>query len=251
MKISESFAEIIGMTLGDGCISVTKRYCEFALLGDRNEEREYYENYVIPLLNKELFVPLLNKQLFGKEYKKSGVFGVYCFRKEVVDKFLEAGLKSGSKLHAQIPESILKDQKLTYAFLRGIFDTDGSLYFNKNYSTKIENRIHNRPRLKLEITSLSIIKQVFEVLKLEGYSPYLKPPYKGKRDTNPLQAIILQKKKDVERFLIEIGLRSIKHLTKWAIYQKCGFCPPKTTIKERKAILENHQNVYKTLLDSN
>jgi hypothetical protein len=239
MKTSSKLAEIIGISLGDGCISITKNYHEYAVLGDRIEERSYYDSHVLPLLNKNLFKPLIGKEVPGKEYLKSGVYGFYLFNKKVVDYLLSLGLNSGSKLNAKIPSFILKDKKNQNYFLRGLFDTDGTIYFNKNYSVKLENRKHNQPRIKLGITSRHIAEKTKEILISKGYNPYWQPPYLGKKDKNPIYTVMIRKREDFYRYVKEIGFKSPKHLTKLELFQKQGFCPPYTTIKQREWLLRN------------
>jgi len=237
MVISKDLAKLIGIQLGDGCISITDRYHECAISGDINEEKEYYDEIIIPLYNKLVFYPILNKKLNAKEYKKNGTYGILVFNRQVVEFFLNKEIKSGSKLDAEVPSFIIKNKRLWIPFLRGLFDTDGSIYFNKNYAVKESKRKHNRPRIKLGMTSKKIIFQVNFMLKKLGFNTYLKPPYKGKRDKNPVYSIMIQRKEDIQKFINKIGFESTKHKTKWEIFQKLGYCPPKTTLKERYKLL--------------
>ena len=41
MKIDEDLAELIGIHIGDGCISKNNRYSEYYLGGDLKEEKKY------------------------------------------------------------------------------------------------------------------------------------------------------------------------------------------------------------------
>ncbi|MFH1445685.1 MAG: hypothetical protein ABIF08_04395 [Nanoarchaeota archaeon] len=63
-------------------------------------------------------------------------------------------------------------------------------------------------------------------------------PYKGKRDKNTLHELIVYRKNDVDRWINEISFNNPKHKTKIAVWKKLGYCPPKTTILERKSILK-------------
>ncbi len=237
MEISLELAKLIGIHMGDGCISVTDKYSEYALSGDITEEVEYYDNYIVPLYNKLIFQPLIRKNIFPKRYEKNSSYGFFVFNKTVVDFFLKLGLKKGSKLDMEIPFEIRNNPKLWPYFLRGIFDTDGTLYFNKNYSVKKQNQRHNQARIRLGLTSKKVIEQIYSMLTKLDFHPYLKPAYKGKRDLNPIYSIMIQRKGEVIRFINEIGFDSIKHLTKWQIYQKCSYCPPHTTLAQRYELL--------------
>jgi len=59
---SEEQFELIGMYVGDGCISINNRYSEYALFGDIREEMEYYKSHVIPLFNRTIMVSILNRK---------------------------------------------------------------------------------------------------------------------------------------------------------------------------------------------
>ncbi|MBN2421430.1 hypothetical protein JXB27_04090 [Candidatus Woesearchaeota archaeon] len=235
MEIDEKLAELIGITIGDGCISITKRYSEYAVSGDVNEEREYYDSHVIPLMKEVLARKIPDVKICGKEYSKTGVYGVYIFDKRVTDFFIEYGLKSGKKTFVEIPKSILENKKTHIPFLRGLFDTDGSIFFQKSNSTK--NPIHKFPRITLVSTSHLLIEQVANILLSLGYSPKIQKPSKGKRDKNPSHRLSIHRRQDTAKWIEETGFSSPKHLTKIAVWRKLGYCPPKTTINQRKAIL--------------
>jgi len=172
MKIDEDLAEILGMHIGDGCISVTKRYSEYYLGGDLKEEKEYHNNWVKPLFNKKIMLPLLNKKVNYKEHPKVGVYGFHIWNKKIVNFFKDLGIPSGTKINIRIPDQILNNKKLSLRFLRGLFDKDGCIYFDKNRTCKTP--INNRPSIKLGMVSKNLIKEVFDILKKLGLNPRMK-----------------------------------------------------------------------------
>ena len=228
--------ELFGIIVGDGCISINERYEELAILGDIIEEKEYYESHVIPLFNKTISLPLLNKEIHGKAYSSTGVFGFMVFNSKVAQHFLKFGFKSGPKPDIVLPEIIIKakpeNQK---SFLKGLFDTDGSIYFEKNYSMRHSK--HTKPKIKLGTSSEKMKNQVKDMCSNLGIRTMDKMPYKGKRDKNTKYELIIYRKSDVTRWIKEIGFSNPKHLTKIEIWRKLGYCPPKTTIAQRKALL--------------
>ncbi|MFH1445684.1 MAG: LAGLIDADG family homing endonuclease [Nanoarchaeota archaeon] len=144
--------ELLGIHIGDGCLSKTNKYKEYALLGDITEEREYYESHIIPMFNKVVMKPLLNKKVVGKSYPSMGVFGFLIFNSKIFEHYINLGIKSGPKTSMKLPKLITNAKPdLQRAFLRGLFDTDGSIYFDKNYSAK--HNEHRRPRIKWATTS--------------------------------------------------------------------------------------------------
>jgi len=234
LKISSDLCELFGIYLGDGCIS--KSRSQLVIAGDITEEREYYEKYVVPLFNRVLSIPLINKATEVKSYPKVGVCGIYIFNPTLVDEFRNCfDIIPGSKLNTSIPEQVLVNDTLTMKVIKGIFDTDGSIYFEKNYSCK--DGKYKVPRIGLSMTSEKLIKQIFLTLIKQGFKPRKIKPRKGKRDKNPLYGLKLYRKEDILRWINEIKFNNPKHLTKIELWKKLGECPPHTQIAQRKSIL--------------
>ncbi len=239
MNNKEALFELFGIYVGDGCLSVNKRYKELAILGDINEEFEYHKDYVIPLFNKTVFIPLTGKPIEGKHCKTMGVYGIITFEKKVVDYFISFGFKPGPKTNIKLPSIITEsDKSLQKHFLRGLFDTDGSIYFEKNYSSKSNKNL--RPKIKISTVSRKMKNQILAMLRNFDMNPMDKIPYKGKRDKNINYEIVIHRKKDLESFIKNIGFSSSKHKTKINVWKKLGYCPPKTTISEREKILKQY-----------
>jgi intein/homing endonuclease len=241
MKIDGDLAEIIGIHIGDGCISVNKRYKEYYLGGDISEEKDYHDQWVAHLFNKKIMLPLAKKEVVYKKYPSIGIYGFYIFDSRIVDFFKELGIGNGPKINILIPNEITRDVLLVKRCLRGLFDTDGCIYFDKNRSAKLMK--NNQPIIQLGSVSQGLIKQVFILLKKMNFYPRLRKPYLGKKDKNPVHKILIYRRKDVIRYINEIGFKNPKHYTKWELYKKFGFCPPNTKLVERREMLK--QKTYK------
>lgn len=237
MKIDEELAELIGIHIGDGCISVNDRYSEYYLGGDLKEEKEYHDKWVGPLFNKKIMLPFFSKKVHYKEHPKVGIYGFHIFDKELVKVFNNFGVDSGSKLNIGIPKEILINKNLHKSFIRGLFDTDGSIWFEKNRTCKTP--INNVPIIKLGGVSSKLVEQTFNLLKGLGMHPRIKKPYKGKRDKNPVHTVIIYRREDIKYFIENIGFKNPKHFTKWEVYKKEGYCPPRTTLYQRQEILKH------------
>jgi hypothetical protein len=233
----EDLAELLGIHIGDGCLSENKRYSMYYLGGDITEEKEYHDTWVSHLLNK-LMKELKKEKVRYKEYKSTSVYGCYIFDKEIVNFFKKKGIVSGTKINQTIPQFI-NNKRLTKRFIRGLFDTDGNIYFDKNRSCK--NPKNNVPIIKLGTTSEKLCNDVFNCLKDLGFCPRLKKPYKGKKDKNIVYTLLIYRKDDIVRYLNEIGFKNSKHHTKWLVFKKQGFLPPRTTLNQRKAFLQNNK----------
>lgn len=238
-------AEFLGWHVGDGCISINKRYSEYALAGDISEEYPFYKNIITPAFNS-IFKHRLKKQVVLKKYESVGVCGIYVFDKDFVSNLQkEYGLISGKKINIQIPR-ILKTINQKKQFLRGLFDTDGSIYFCKsNVKTKkdsVYTVFHYKPKIKLATISKRLINQVYKMLSDLGFTPRLYSPRKQKKNENFMYPVVLDTKKDTKKWIQEIGFRSAKHLTKIEVWNKFGFCPPYTKLQERTMILKGKLN---------
>ena len=240
LNYNHDLAEFLGWYVGDGCLSVNSRYSEFTLTGDIVEEYPFYENVIIPTFNN-IFKKTLKKSAILKKYKSVGVCGIYVFDKSFVS-FLqkEFKLKSGKKLDISIP-SIIKTEEQKKSFLRGLFDTDGSIFFCKsNFKTKkysFYNHFHYKPKIKLGTISKNLIKQVYDMLTELDFSPRYYKPRKQRENENVMYDVVLDINKDTERWIKEIGFKNMKHLSKIHVWEKFGFVPPKTTLSERIKML--------------
>ena len=245
-------AELLGIHIEDGCISVNERYSEYYLGGDLNEEIEYHDEWVSKLFNQEVMIPILGKEVVYKKHPKLGIYSFHIFDKKVVKYFRELGIKPGSKIDIKIPFEIKSNKKYVLIeiksnkkyvlrFLRGLFDTDGNLYFDKNRSAK--QPINNRPTIKLGTVSKELMYDVFGALTDLRLHPRMKKPYKGKRDKNYVYTVLLYRVKDIEFYIKNIGFKNPKHLTKWMMYKKYGICKPNTTLEQRKQIIQNRKSL--------
>ena len=197
-KRSEKLAELIGIILGDGNINYYKKgkkigVYQVNIAGDKDLDRDYHLNYVA-LLFRELFgvkpVETLPKRNNGRHLIVSS--------KQLVNFFLANELKSGDKIKNQvtIPSWIKEDSFYLRACLRGLYDTDGSVYKLTNQNshqicfTNYNHRLLNDVRdslLSLEIGVSKITKG---------------------RD------ILITKKSELRKFLKQIGFRNPRHLNK-------------------------------------
>jgi len=236
MKLTDELAELVGVHIGDGCLSDNGRYRECAVLGDLTEEIDYYESHLVPMFNRVVANPLIGNDEPLKRYESSNVCGIISFKGEIFEFYKSLGLPVGSKINVKIPKRFLK-KKLVRHVLRGLFDTDGNLYFDVNRSAK--ERVNKFPIIYLTSTSEKLILQVFDILISRGYSPSLKKPHKGKRDKNPKHRVVIYRKSDVFRFVEkDIGFSNPKHLLKWEFFKKYGYYIPNISYEERKRLLK-------------
>ena len=194
-RTTPMLAEEVGIHLGDGFLSRNKY--EFRVKGDKKNERAYYKG-VIKNLYKELF----NIDLRLKEYKTSFGFE-FCSKAIWNFKTKSLGLQAGKKDNIKIPEKLkINDSNVLAALIRGLFDTDGNIYFRSQGKRK-----NYYPRISLSSKSQELIKDMKEILEMLG----LKPKTYNKRK---YPEIVLNGYGNFWKFQEVIGFHNPKHLKK-------------------------------------
>lgn len=199
-KLTPELAEEIGMSIGDGFLS--NRKYEYRLKGNKNE-REYYNSFIKPLYKK-----LFNLDLNIREYETTYGFelvskGFWSFKKKVL------GIPSGRKDNITIPEIIkVSDIDILTSFIRGLFDTDGSVSFIKKYEFG-----SYYPVISISFKSKGLIIEVMEILQMLGLEPKI-----SKRD--PYWQLYLNGYERLEKYSKLIGWSNPKHWEKVIKWKK-------------------------------
>jgi len=112
--------------------------------------------------------------------------------------------------------------------LRGIFDTDGSLMFKKR-----EKDVHFYPLIEIVSKSKPLISQIFDIVTKFGFAGHT---YLDRKST---MRLYIGGHRSVDLWMDVIGSKSPIHTSKYIIWKKFGFCPPRTTLVDRISILED------------
>ena len=193
-KMVPELAEEIGISIGDGFLS-NKRF-EYRLKGDKRE-REYYDFFI-----KQLYKKLYNLDVNIKEYESTYGFeicseGLWNFKNKIL------GIQSGRKDNIPIPSVIkVKDEKVLASFIRGLFDTDGSVAFVKKYSLG-----NYYPIISLSLKSKVAIIETAEIIKMLGLQPKISK-------TGEYWSIYLAGYKRLESYSKIIGWSNPKNINK-------------------------------------
>jgi len=193
----EDLAELFGIILGDGCVTaykhMTKKNMAFSLRITCHsiDDFEFLTNHVKNLIKKLFYIkPFL--------YKVKNV-KVICLTVQSVRlvKFLNNhGLKSGNKVknNQGIPSWIFKNRNYIKRCVRGMIDTDGSVYMCGNGSLF--------PRIGLDSNISQLRKDFRKALLILDFNPL-----KWVRNKH----MSLYRKKDVFKYIKEIGFSNPKH----------------------------------------
>jgi len=191
---SEELARFIGIMLGDG--GFRSKY-QFTISFNYKTDREFAE-----------YVARLIKRLFNVEHKifrRKGSLGadIVVSSIGVVDFLFKQGLKAGNKIKNQvdIPAWIKKNKEFKKVCVRGLFDTDGSLY---SHRYKVNHKWYEY--LKLDFTSCSkpLLRSVYATLSDLGIKSSLRGVH-----------ITVSAKSDVNRYFAIVGSSNAKFLYRW------------------------------------
>lgn len=136
LERTNNLAEFIGIVLGDGNIS--SRQITIAL----NSFHPWYVNYVVDLCNNLFHFPAsVNRK------SKENVVYIRLNRKGLVDQLSSMGLICGDKIknNWNVPSWISKSPHYWSSCVKGLFDTDGSIYWQRS----------SRKRVSLKFTSMN------------------------------------------------------------------------------------------------
>jgi len=245
MEKTEKHAEFVGLHFGDGSLIWRKgtNRLRFQLRGDATTDRDHYEKFVIPLCNELIGVPILGRPVNTVFDKNRNCFGVYLESAKLNDFFEELGVPIGVKGELSIPQWIKSNSDFSKAFIRGMFDTDGGMFFRRNNTAK--SRLQKVIHANICSTSKVLIQEISNHLSEFQIKHYLIIRKKSNGEKNAY--LIDTYKPHVEKFMTIIGSHNPKHISKYRIWQKYGFCPSRTTPTQRQQILKDELSVFSLL----
>ena len=231
----QNIAELCGIILGDGSLHKT---CNRITIIGSCEDKYYFLNRVIPLFKKTFG----NVNLKLNKNKTKNSYNVTLENKQVFEMFVNKfGMHRGAKKHSKIPLFIMNNPNLMASFLRGLFDTDGSLKFSKQTKTK-----NYYPRIQLSFRDSPFAKQIGLLLRTLNFNfgTWKDDNCRG-YGKNPAEMIFyhVSGKKNLVRWIKIIKPSNSVHTTKYLFWQKYGECVPYSTLKERLSILNIDDSV--------
>lgn len=245
IDFNDELAEIVGLSFGDGSLTIRKEYgtLRFQLRGNTTEDRDHYDEYIIPIFNRNVCIPLANKKVPTVESRKTNKSYGIAIQNEKIGEFLnKCGIPIGIKNELRIPEWIKLNDKYLVSFLRGLLDTDGSVFCKRNYSLRII-KMHTQIKIRIATTSKLLATDVKEALDSLGILCF----FHSQARTKPCRTAYFVEVSggiNVDKWFEMIGSKNPKHITKYQTWKKFGFCPPFTDLKQRKDILSGRLDPY-------
>ncbi len=134
MKITPELAEVCGIHAGDGYLrGGIKNRWELDISG-HVEEKEYYDLHI-----KNLFEKVFRINIHCRFFPGRNTYGFVIRDKDIIKFMHDLGFPYGAKSTiVKVPDKIMNsnDSVLLSRFLRGLFDTDGSVHFRRSYGKK-------------------------------------------------------------------------------------------------------------------
>ncbi len=194
-KVTADIAEMCGIIIGDGGIS--KRQIRITL--NKVTDKKY------SIFVKQLIYSIFKVRPKTYYFKKSKALDICVSRSELVDYFISLGMKLGNKVkqNVNIPKWIMINKKFRVACIRGMVDTDGSIY-HEIHREKPEK--YSYPRLNFVNASLSLNIQLYEILEDLGFNPKIRR--RGR-------AVQLENYDEICEYLQVVGTHNDKHLKRF------------------------------------
>ncbi|MDH5443716.1 MAG: hypothetical protein OEX16_05395 [Hadesarchaea archaeon] len=242
MEVTPELAELFGIYVGDGTMS-TNNIGRGALLSIAAgvNEKEWLEH-----------VANLFEQIFRYRPKvrwNSNVYKIQTGVSKICEFFKRAGFPAGKKASTvRAPKAVMETRNhvIYKAFLRGYFDADGCLCFERNLHgryVEYKKTYHYYPRILL--TSISrdlIVTDIKQMLKLIGLQHNTRERMPGKKEKHKSYVATITGAAQLELWMKEIRSSNPVHITKYQVWKKFGFCPTKTTLEQRLAMLSDELN---------
>ena len=200
MPLTSKLCELIGAFIGDG---FTNKYGSMYMIqytGNRTLDEPYITKRLKSII-KEISPnsnPIISK--------KDNTIRLTVYSKEFYILLTKRfNFKPGKKVYTvTIPKEITdsKNQQLINSCIRGIYDTDGSVFYDKR-------KIYKKPYIRIHLCSVSfgLINQVYDILKKNKLNPRISRSYNK-------HVIQINGVENCKKFIKKIGFSNKRHLDK-------------------------------------
>ncbi len=242
--LTPELSYLIGIHIGDGTMNIYRRNDGFnghpiGYSGHLIDEKEFHIKIIKPifkgLFNREINIRFDRRKNHSCIHSYTNSKGIITFFNRVI------GIPLGSKKDIHIPEIIRKsNMRIKREFIKGLGDTEFSLVFKRRYRNK-----HYYPVISFSTQSKNLQKEVIDILTEMRFNPRHISEYPTFRNGKQLfiNQINLNGLDNLNQWMKKIGFNSTKHMTKYQIWKKHGFCPSKTNILERQKILKGEIDI--------
>lgn len=193
----KELAELIGAVLGDGNICSYKKGKKVGvynvnIAGDYKKDKDYHLKHIKPLI-ENLFDLKANIIIFPKVNERF----VVAYSRELVRFFGKNGLKPGNKIinENSIPYWIFENKNFLKCCVRGLIDTDGSIF-------RMSRKDPNLLRINFKNFNQKLLRDTRRAFVTLGFHP-------SKIICN--NVFYLSRKADIVKYIKEIGFSNQRH----------------------------------------
>jgi len=194
MEINKGVAELVGILIGDGYIYRKNHKYQIGFVGSPKTDREYFEKI------KKLIFDEWNKE--SKIILRQNGLRIVINSKEISNFLINnLGLPYGKGKceKVTIPPRIINNWDLVKYSIRGIMDTDGTIFVSKKLG------IDRYPTMEITTTSPNLANQIREILLKRGFKLGNIRKSKSKLSKRVAYRVPLYGKENVKKWLNEIG----------------------------------------------
>lgn len=244
--VSAELAEIFGIHAGDGYLRNDGKKRELDI-SCHVEDKDYYDKHIAKLFLKEFGI-----EPICRYFPARNTYGFVVRQKEIIELFHEFGFPYGRKGDiVKVPDSVLFSHNLDVKakFLRGLADTDGCLTFDRKFNgkySKFKREKNYYPRIILTTISEELCKDVSGLLRNLNFR-YRIQKYKSKHIEEHMRYIIwITGAEQLEKWITQVGFANYGKYSRYLVWKKLGYCPPKTTLEQRTNILKGKPDTLHT-----
>lgn len=207
-QVTEEYAEFFGAMLGDGCIF--SNLSGICISGNSVLDKSYLEKYLFQLIFN-LFK--LKPTIYYSNQSNSMRCIIYS--KKIAEFLIQQTFPKGKKIlkKPQIPPTFFKNPKLLIACIRGLVDTDGSIFAHP----------HTKICLNISVYSTSLLTSCVKAFKQLNIKI-------GKYPTG----INLYGLNKLDNYFEKIGSSNLRNILKYKLFKENSYVP---TSKEIESFL--------------
>ena len=162
------------------------------IAGDSSKDFDYHSNHIKNIIQK-----LFNIKPNFRTRNDQNTLYTQIISKRIFGLLESKGMPRGRKSNLKVPDWIKNDYAYSIAFVRGLFDTDGSLILRKRKQNSVSWGFKDE-KLTLELKSI--------LEELGYFVAYNKEKRLDKRGFISVMYVIrINRKKHIQRFVSEVG----------------------------------------------
>lgn len=229
----ELLAYETGVHIGDGSLQIVEGGTHSVRYFGHSEDDWIFYSKLFPAILEKLY----NKKVRPTKRTDARTCTLsLCSKAIATFKRDFVGLPVGNKNKMTgLPEVVKANDKLLMSCIRGIADTDFSLFFYKKGGK------YSHPAISCVLSNKYVVQDIEEALNYLGFTTSTRYDVKRLRnDKAHVEHVVTVCGKDQLRKWNEtIGFYNPKHATKFEVWDTLGYCQPRQSTQDRLALISS------------